>query len=167
MKIFESCSSSAFSSACSTPKKLWKSAAAPQSRTCWWVDIHEQRDGLTSRTLCGKKYSKAHSRLGKTGLDQDWRYWVPPPWLNVRWKGDRTDWWAKVLANLFLWCPFVCSGFSGSPGSQDPRILSLCCSESEGSIDGELNSENSLQLQLVFFLSHVLPIEIRCTAHCH
>ena len=47
MKILESRSSCALSPACSTPKKLWKSAAAPQSRTCRWVDIHEQRDGWT------------------------------------------------------------------------------------------------------------------------
>ena len=34
MKVFESRSSFAFRSACCTPKRIWKSAAAPQSRTC-------------------------------------------------------------------------------------------------------------------------------------
>ena len=31
----------------------------------------EQRDGLSSRKSVWKGYSKAQSRLGKTGLDQD------------------------------------------------------------------------------------------------
>ena len=56
-----------------------------------------------------------------------------------------------------------------------PRFLlvswfpSLCCAESEDSIDDEFNSENSLQLRLYYLFS--LPcyflIETRCTAHCH
>ena len=52
------------------------------------------------------------------------------------------------------------------PGS---RLPSLCCSESEDSIDGGLNSENSVQLRLcfLFFQPLALLIEIRRTAHCH
>ena len=37
------------------PKRSFcKAAAAPQSRTSWWVDIQEHRDGLTSKELCGR-----------------------------------------------------------------------------------------------------------------
>ena len=44
IKIFESRSSFAFSSACCTPKRIWKSAAARnQERVDGW--IHEQLDG--------------------------------------------------------------------------------------------------------------------------
>ena len=50
---------------------------------------------------------------------------------------------------------------------RSPRFPSMCCTESEDSI--ELNSENLFQLQPVFFffLPHVFLIEIRCTAYCH
>ena len=84
------------------------------------------------------------------------------PWLNVRWKDDRTDWWAKVPANLFLWCPVVCSGSSGSPGSQAsfvvlPRIRGFYWYWIE-----------FRQLRLCFlFQPLAFLIEIRCAAHCH
>ena len=59
--------------------------------------------------------------------------------------------------------------FLAPPVPQVPRLPSLCCSESEDSVEFELNSENSCQLHLCFllFLSLAFLIEIRCTAHCH
>ena len=49
------------------------------------------------------------------------------------------------------------------------RFPSLCCTESEDSIDGEFNLENSEQLRLCFLFqpSVFFLIETRCTAHCH
>ena len=51
-----------------------------------------------------------------------------------------------------------------------PRLLSLCCSEFEDSIDIELNTDNSVQLRLCFsffFQPLAFLIEIQCIAHCH
>ena len=81
------------------------SSSAVKNIIEWWVDTQEWRDGLSSLKSVWKGYSKAQSWLGKTGLDQDWRYRVPPAWLNVRWKDDRTDWWALVPVCLswLLW----------------------------------------------------------------
>ena len=76
MKIFESRCSSASSSVCSTTKRIGKSAAALQSRTCWWV---------IKQIFVWKAYSKVQSRL--IGLDRDWRLWVPPS--STQWKVER------------------------------------------------------------------------------
>ena len=79
-----------------------------------------------------KEYPKAQSRLGKTGLDQDWR--------------------SGTCQSLPL-APRV---------PQVPRLPSLCCSESEDSIDFQLNSETSFQVRRFFFsatrISHRDPM---------
>ena len=51
-----------------------------------------------------------------------------------------------------------------------PRLPSFCCSESEDSIDGDSNSENSLQLRLRFLfaatrIAHRDPVY--CTLSCN
>ena len=134
MQIFKNRRSSAFSSACSTPKRIWKSAAAPQSRTCWWLD---------SWKFC---------RDWKIGLDQDWRHWVPSPLTQCKVE--------RLQVGLMSWgtcfsLPLVSNCSFSLLLLPDSWFPSLCCSESEDSIDIELNSESSVQLRLCcLFFSH-------------
>ena len=65
--------------------------------------------------------------------------------------------------SFFLWCPFVC------PSSRVPLVSwfpSLCCAESEDSIDGEFNSENSLQLRLCFLFQPSVLFSQRDPMYC-
>ena len=129
------------------------------------MDTQEQRDGLSSSNLCGKDAPK-HSR--------DWAKPVSTKTEDIEYhlldsmEGGKNTGRTDELRYL----PLCSSGARlfvlAPPVPQHPRNPSLCCSESEDSIDGELNSENSLQLRLCFlFQPPVFPIETRCTAHCH
>ena len=80
----ESSSSCVIISAYSTQTKLWRAAAAAlQSRTSWWVDTQEHRDGLTSKTMRGKtvpKNSRDWARPVSTKTEAE----CAPPFLTQR-----------------------------------------------------------------------------------
>ena len=87
---------------------LWAQAIArvKRSRTSWWNDDQELRDGL-------KKWK--HMGKNTTGSSCDWARPVTTKTESEsvrhrsrhreRWKSIRSDWWATVLATLFLLLP--------------------------------------------------------------
>ena len=87
------------------------------------------------------------------------------PWLNARWKDYRSDWWAELLAFLFLWCPIVCSG-----SSCYLALGFLRCVAQNPRIQLTLNWIQRVQCSyacVVFFQPLALLIEIRRSAHSH
>ena len=74
------------------------------SRTSWWIDDQELRDGLTERKLHGERilwgsrYGRRQPRRDQDGI----RKFVSPIPTPERWKSLRSDWWATVLATLFF-----------------------------------------------------------------
>ena len=68
----------------------------------------------------------------------------------------------RFLPFSFPLCLVVCSG---SSGSLTPGFL-RCCSESEDSIDIELNSENSVQLRLCFLFVSAIRTSHRDSTCC-
>ena len=120
--------------------------------------------GLPSTKYVRKSYSKVQSQqprprpkiLGTTSYTQ----------CKVEWRQDRlmsTDTCLSLpLVSVCLSWLLRFTWFLGS--------LRCVAPESQDSIDGEFNSENSLQLRLCFLFQPSVfsfVIETRCTAHCH
>ena len=105
------------------------------SRTSWWIDHQELRDGLTERILHGERIlrrSRCDWAQPRCDLDGIGKFVSPIP-TQERWKSLRSDWWATVLGTLLLllfswlhwqswlgkWVRLCCSltVWSGMPGS--------------------------------------------------
>ena len=100
------------------------------SRTSWWIDDQELRDGLTGRNymweriLRRSRYEWAQPERDEDGIG---KFVLPIP-TQESWKSLRSDWWATAHGTLFLLLFFWLSW-----------SLSFCCTESEDSSDSEFS----------------------------